>query len=135
MFVLILINDYTKLIVNYIFFRRLDKGLKENRQRQLELDQQKNLLDKAKKDFQQTKAGLDYQKLRVHDDRLGVLTRDINELRRENQNLKGSGRNETSAKVEKFMDDMNDRVNHLEKSITRSMYTITEQCFIYIKII
>ena len=135
MFVLILINDYTKLIVNYIFFRRLDKGLKENRQRQLELDQQKNLLDKAKKDFQQTKSGLDYQKLRVHDDRLGVLTRDINELRRENQNLKGSGRNETSAKVEKFMDDMNDRVNHLEKSITRSMYTITEQCFIYIKII
>ena len=127
MFVLILINDYTKLIVNYIFFRRLDKGLKENRQRQLELDQQKNLLDKAKKDFQQTKSGLDYQKLRVHDDRLGVLTRDINELRRENQNLKGSGRNETSAKVEKFMDDINDRVNHLENSITRGMYTITEQ--------
>ena len=127
MFVLILINDYTKLIVNYIFFRRLDKGLKENRQRQLELDQQKNLLDKAKKDFQQTKSGLDYQKLRVHDDRLGVLTRDINELRRENQNLKGSGRNETSAKVEKFMDDINDRVNQLEKSTTRSMYTITKQ--------
>ena len=127
MFVLILINDHTKLIVNYIFFRRLDKALKENRQRQLELDQQKNLLDKAKKDFQQTKSGLDYQKLRVHDDRLGVLTRDINELRRENQNLKGSGRNETSAKVEKFMDDINDRVNHLENSITRGMYTITEQ--------
>lgn len=127
MFVLILINDYTKLIVNYIFFRRLDKGLKENRQRQLELDQQKNLLDKAKKDFQQTKSGLDYQKLKVHDDRLGVLTRDINELRRENQNLRGSGRNETSAKVEKFMDDINDRVNHLENSITRGMYTITEQ--------
>ena len=120
-------TTYTKLIVNYIFFRRLDKGLKENRQRQLELDQQKNLLDKAKKDFQQTKSGLDYQKLRVHDDRLGVLTRDINELRRENQNLKGSGRNETSAKVEKFMDDINDRVNHLENSITRGMYTITEQ--------
>lgn len=94
----------------------------------MENERQKTALEKAKAEHLKTKAGLDYAKIKNHDDRLGILTRDINELRNGLRNLKeaersqyGKHEQEKLVKIENWVHDVNDKIKELDNSITKGI--------------